>query len=114
MTGRFSLETSDSKIQLYADTDRKTLSADGEDLAFITVKLGNQNGVENLFASKKVTVSVKGAGTMQAFGNADPKVLDSYDYIAWQIYDGYVMAVIRSRRESGTVTVSFTSEGWNE
>lgn len=113
-TGRFSLETADSKVQLFAETDRKTLSADGEDLAFITVKLVDENGIENLFASKKVTVSVKGAGTLQAFGSADPKALGSYDDTTWQTYDGYVMAVIRAGREAGTVTVTFTAEGCKE
>lgn len=58
-----------------------------------------------------MTVSVKGAGTLQAFGGSDPKDLDNYDNIAWQIYGGYVMAVIRSGREAGTVTFSFTAEG---
>ena len=110
-TGRFSLETANSKVQLLAETDRKTLSADGEDLDFITVKLVDENGVENLFASKKVTVSVKGAGTLQAFGSADPKALGSYDDTTWQTYDGYVMAVIRAGREAGTVIVTFTAEG---
>ena len=113
-TGRFSLETANSKVQLLAETDRKTLSADGEDLAFITVKLVDENGVENLFASKKVTVSVKGAGTLQAFGSADPKALGSYDDTTWQTFDGYVMAVIRAGKEAGTVTVSFVAEGCKE
>ena len=113
-TGRFSLETADSKVQLFAETDRKTLSADGEDLAFITVKLVDENGIENLFASKNVTASVKGAGKLQAFGSADPKALESYDDTTWQTYDGYVMAVIRAGREAGTVTVTFTTEGCKE
>lgn len=113
-TGRFSLETADSKVQLFAEADRKTLSADGEDLAFITVKLVDENGVENLFVSEKVTVSVKGAGKLQAFGSADPKALESYDDTTWQTYDGYVMAVIRAGREAGTVTVTFTAEGCKE
>lgn len=113
-TGRFSLETADSKVQLFAETDRTTLSADGEDLAFIAVKLVDENGVENLFASKKVTVSVKGAGKLQAFGSADPQALESYDDSTWQTYDGYVMAVIRAGREAGTVTVTFTAEGCRE
>lgn len=113
-TGRVSLETADSKVQLFAETDRKTLSADGEDLAFITVKLVDENGIENLFASKNVTVSVKGAGKLQAFGSADPKALESYDDTTWQTYDGYVMAVIRAGREAGTVTVTFTAEGCKE
>ena len=78
------------------------------------MKLVDENGVENLFASKKVTVSVKGAGTLQAFGSADPKALGSYDDTTWQTFDGYVMAVIRAGKEAGTVTVSFVAEGCKE
>ena len=78
------------------------------------MKLVDENGIENLFASKNVTASVKGAGKLQAFGSADPKALESYDDTTWQTYDGYVMAVIRAGREAGTVTVTFTAEGCKE
>lgn len=113
-TGRYSLNTASEKIQLCAEADKKILYADGEDLSFITVKLVDENGTENLFASKKVAVSVEGAGRLEAFGSADPQSLSIYDDTEWDTYDGYVMAVIRSGMETGKIKVIFTSEGCKE
>lgn len=71
----------------------------------------DENGTENLFASKKVAVSVEGAGRLEAFGSADPQSLSSYDDTEWDTYDGYVMAVIRSGMETGKIKVVFASDG---
>ena len=109
--GRYSLSTASEKIQLCAEADKKVLCADGEDLSFITVKLVDENGTENLFVPKKVAVSVEGAGRLEAFGSADPQSLSSYDDTEWDTYDGYVMAVIRSGMETGKIKVVFASDG---
>ncbi len=112
--GRFSLCTAGDKIQLCAVADRTVLHADGEDLSFITIKLVDEKGTENLFASKKVTVSLEGSGKLEAFGSADPKSTASYDDAEWVTYDGYVMAVIRSGKEEGIIKAVITAEGCKE
>ena len=100
-TGRFSLTTAGEAIQLCMEADRTVLAADGEDLSFITIKLTDETGTENLSASKKVTVSVEGAGRLEGFGSADPSCLGSYDDMEWETYDGYVMGVVRAGEEDG-------------
>ncbi len=113
-TGRFSLVTAGEEIRLCAEADKTVLRADGEDLAFITVKLTDQDGVENLSASRKVTVSVNGAGSLAGFGSADPQSLRSYDDTEWETYDGYVMAVVRSGEQAGRIEVVVAAEGCQE
>lgn len=112
--GRFSLTTAGEKVQLCVQADRTVLCADGEDLSFITVKLTDENGVENLAASRKIAVSVEGAGRLEAFGSADPQSLTGYDETEWETYDGYVMAVVRAGTEEGKIKVVFTAEGHKE
>ena len=90
------------------------MAADGEDLSFITIKLVDDKGVENLSASKEVSVSVEGAGRLEGFGSAKPDSLGSYDDTKWETYDGYVMAVVRSGEEEGTIKVSVSAEGCEE
>lgn len=113
-TGRFSLTTAGEEVQLCVQADRTILCADGEDLSFITVKLTDENGVENLAASRKIAVSVEGAGRLEAFGSADPQSLTGYDETEWETYDGYVMAVVRAGTEEGKIKVVFTAEGHKE
>ena len=110
-SGRFMLKTACEKVELCAEADRYEIKADGEDLSFVTVRLTDENGVENLFASKNITVSVEGDGTLQGYGSADPAVTRSYDDTACETYDGYVMAVVRAGIRPGTIKVTFSAEG---
>ena len=110
-TGRDVLYTAKDEVQMQVDCEGEVLKADGEDLAFVTVKLTDDQGVENLFAEKEITVTVEGAGTLQGFGNADPRAIGSYDDPTWKTFDGYVMAVVRAGREAGTIKVRFDAEG---
>ena len=110
-TGRFVLKTADADVELQVTVEGETLRADGEDLAFVTVRLTDKEGVENLYAEKEITVTVEGAGTLQGFGSADPRAIGSYDSVTWKTYDGYVMAVIRAGMEAGEIRVKFAAEG---
>ena len=110
-TGRYTLKTAGDDVVLTVDCEGEKLKADGEDLAFVTVRLTDQDGIDNLFAEKEVTVSVEGAGTLQGFGSADPRAIGSYDDTTWKTFDGYVMAVVRAGREAGEIKVTFTAEG---
>ncbi len=110
-SGQFMLHTAYEEAELSVTCEGEILKADGEDLAFITVKLVDKCEVENLFAEKEITVSVEGAGTLQGFGNADPRAIGSYDNTTWKTYNGYVMAVVRAGTQPGEIKVKFEAEG---
>lgn len=105
-----SLVTAGEAVELCIETDCKELKADGADLAYLTVSLTDANGHKNLQEVKEVTVSVEGAGTLQGFGSADPATENEYDNPVWKTYDGYLLAVIRSGLEPGTITARFCAE----
>lgn len=113
-TGRCVLKTAAEAVELAAEADRTTLRSNAQDLAFITVKLVDADGTENLFAKKRVTVNVAGAGTLQGFGNADPQSVGSYDDVTWETYNGYLLAAIRSGNAPGQIRVTFSAEGCKE
>ena len=110
-TGREQLRTAGENIKMTVECEGMTLKADGEDLAFVTVRLTDDQGIDNLFAEKEITVTVEGAGSLQGFGNADPRAIGSYDHPTWKTFDGYVMAVVRAGEEPGKIIVRFDSEG---
>ncbi len=109
-TGRFSLRTAREDVVLSVECENQTLAADGEDLAFITAKLTDINGTDNLFAQRDIKVTVEGAGALQGFGSADPRSIGSYIDNVWKTFDGYVMAVIRAGTTPGTINVRFEAE----
>lgn len=114
ISGKCVLKTAADKVCLSVGSDKTMLKADGEDLAFITVKLTDENGTDNLWAVKDIHVEIEGAGVLQGFGSADPSNDNSYDDATWSTYDGYVMAVVRAGTEPGEITVRFTAEGCEE
>lgn len=110
-TGRHVLHTADNEVQMQVTCEGTVLHANGADAAFVTVKLTDSKGVENLYAEKKITATVEGAGTLQGFGSAAPRAIGSYDDTTWKTYDGYVMAVVRAGTEAGDIKVKFEAEG---
>jgi beta-galactosidase len=110
-TGRFVLETADEAVEVNVTVDKTTLAADGMDLAFIMVDLVDVQGRANILAQRQVTVTVEGSGTLQGFGSADPSCEGSYQDTNWVTYDGTVMAVVRSGKQPGLVTVTIAADG---
>ena len=110
-SGRYEVQTAGNQVILQAKADRDIISADGQDLAFITCRLTDEKGTPNLFAKKTVTVNVEGEGVLQGYGSADPQPLRNYDDTSWETYDGEVMAAIRSTKEKGEIKVRFSADG---
>lgn len=113
-TGTFAISTANKEVELSISTDKTALKADGEDLAFLTVKLVDRDGIENLWTGKKVHVTVEGAGRLEAFGNANPSSVGNYNTNTYDTYEGYVMAVVRAGITKGKMSVTFSAEGCKE
>ena len=110
-TGSIQLTTAHSKVQLAAVTDRTSLSADGEDVAYVTITLEDEQGNQNLYEQKKVTILVEGAGMLAGMGNADPQALEGYQENTWPTYDGYLLSAIRSGTTEGKIVVTIEADG---
>lgn len=110
-TGRCTLQTAEPEVQMQLTCENSQLNANGEDLAFVTVSLLDKNGVLNPYGSKKITVTVQGAGVLQGCGNADPRATIPYDSTEWVTFEGQFMAVVRAGSKPGKITVRFEAEG---
>lgn len=110
----FKLSTAEQEVRLNVEADKTTLNANGEDVAFITIKLEDAKGNVNLNVSKEINISVEGVGTLAAFGNADPQSIGSYQDVTWNTYDGYALAVIRAGSETGKIKVILQADGCEE
>lgn len=105
------LHTAGPVTGLRVTSDREAVFADGQSLAYLTVDLVDANGQWNRWEEKEVTVTVEGAAALQGFGSANPSGGGSYQDTVWKTWDGRVMAVIRSTRETGTIRVRFSAPG---
>lgn len=112
--GRFVLSTVGAPVKLGVTTDKKVLTADGRGAAFVTVDLLDDKGQPSRFETRKVTVTVEGAGVLAGFGSAHPQCEGSYQDKTWETFDGRVMAVVRATAEPGEIRVRIEAEGCGE
>lgn len=109
-TGRAELRSATEMVLLTAAVDRAAVRADEGDLAFIDISLRDEHGVVHTSGARAVTVSVNGAGVLQALGSADPRAEENYTGSSTRTFQGRALAVVRPA-EVGRIDVALSSEG---
>lgn len=94
----------------YADWERKALTADGDDMAFVTVSLADKDGNFCPTADDELTFEVTGAGTYQAACNGDATSLEPFTEPQMKLFAGQLVIVVRSTKTPGTMTLKVTDK----
>ncbi|RKR14350.1 beta-galactosidase [Maribacter vaceletii] len=98
-----------SKISL--SVDRTEINADGEDLAYVTVRIEDKNGNLCPNADNLVNFSVKGAGKLLAVDNGNQISLESFQANQRKAFSGMCLAILKSSKTSGKITLTAKSKG---
>jgi beta-galactosidase len=104
------LKTAGEAYAIRMTPDKKTLKADGEDLAFIILEIIDKNGNIVPEAAVPVDIEVSGAGTLLAAGSAnlqDTEATTSSHVTTWK---GRAMVVVRSTQQKGKINVTTKSK----
>ena len=105
-------ETAGPAAKIVAVADRSKISADGQDLAVITVTIVDAQGRPVPTADNKVTFAVSGPGSVLGVGNGDPSCHEPDKASDRSAFNGLCMAIVQSKRgEAGAVAVTVTSPG---
>lgn len=91
--------------------DKTNLEANSGELSFITIEFVDKDGNVVPVADNDITVSVSGAASLQALGNADIKDEDPYFDSTHKAWKGRAMAVVRSSGKKGSSVVKVSSPG---
>ena len=94
------VRTAGKPARLQLESDRTSLKADGNDLAYVTVSLVDKNGTLCPDAANQLTFSVKGAGTYKAACNGDATSLESFTQPTMRLFHGQLVVVLPSRQNS--------------
>lgn len=94
-TGRHALHSATGPIQLRATADRPVITANGGDLAYVTLTLTDPDGTLHTAADRPVRLDVTGAGVLLGFGSADPATEERFDATERRTYEGRALAVLR-------------------
>ena len=108
---------SESELKTATGTIRAAIrpeksSAITEELVFVNVDLVGDNGVTEVNADRRLTVSVDG-GSLLAFGSANPCTEDRFDTGSCTSYFGRTLAVVRAV-QPGQMVVRVSGEGFAE
>jgi beta-galactosidase len=111
--GRWSLRTAGAPTQAKVSVDRAKVTANGEDLAYVTVELVDANGTPVYAQSgdRNVRVKVSGAGALAGFGNGNPQDASSLQSGNRKTFHGRAVAVVRSGTTAGPIIVDIEGEG---
>jgi beta-galactosidase len=106
------VSTAGQPARLELQADRPTISADGIDLSFVTVRVVDENGTLCPLANPELTFKVEGAGELEALGSGNPISLESFQSDKRKAFNGLALAIIRSRRNhSGAIVLNVMAEG---
>ncbi|MCX7008767.1 MAG: DUF4982 domain-containing protein, partial [Kiritimatiellaeota bacterium] len=92
-------------------SERPTLSADGQDVSFVSAEITDANGVLVPDAKHNIVFSVTGAGTNAGVQNSDPTSDEPFQSDHRSAYEGRALLVVRSKRQPGAVCVQATTDG---
>jgi beta-galactosidase len=107
-----SVKTTGEPAVLNATTDRSTIHADGNDLAFITVKISDKEELTVPQADNPVSFSIKGPGKIVATDNGDPTDMNEFHSTERKAFSGLALVIIQSEAgTTGTITVTAESPG---
>lgn len=105
------LKTAGNPVRLKLTADRTILSADGQDLAFVTVEAADEKGQLQVNSDKKVHFAASGAGTIAAVGNGNGNPLDSYSADSYSLFNGRALVILRTNRKPGQIKLTANSNG---
>ena len=103
------LWTKGEPARLRLTPDRRVITADGQDLSFITVEVVDKNGYVCPDAAIPCEATVKGQGQFLAFASADLKDREAYTSPRVTTWKGRALLVVRSTGKKGRAQVSVKS-----
>jgi beta-galactosidase len=105
------LKTAGGVSAIKLSPDRSEISADGQDLSYITVELTDAAGLRNPKADNLVNFSVEGEGSIVGVGNANPVSIESNQLPQRKAWRGRCLVIIKSTGKPGTISLSASVEG---
>ncbi|MCK2022682.1 DUF4982 domain-containing protein [Microbacterium sp. kSW2-24] len=108
--GRSSLSSATGGLRLEVVADRQELVNGTGDLAFIEIRLVDDEGTVRNVDDRRVAVEVSGAGQLQGMGSGNPVTTDSFSAGDYTTFDGRALAVVRPTGR-GDVTLRVTADG---
>ena len=84
-------------------SNRNELTADGKDLAYVTVKVVDKDGNLCPTDNRQINFSAKGTGKYRAAANGDPTNLEQFHLPKMHAFNGMLTAIIQAGETAGEI-----------
>ena len=106
------IRTAGAPARLRLLPDRAKISADGQDLSYITVRVEDKDGNLCPLAANLVQFKVDGAGKIEATDNGNAASVEPFQSDKHTAFNGLALLIVRGRAgQPGRIQVTATSEG---
>jgi len=105
------LKTASEVSQIKLSADRNLISADGQDLSYITVELLDDSGSINPKAENIINFEIEGSGKIVAVGNANPMSIESSQGNLRKAWRGRCLVIVKSDKQAGRIILKASAEG---
>ena len=110
-TERKTIRTAGKPYRIELVPSRDSLTADGKDLLYVTVRIVDRNGNLCPLDTRKVRFEVSGAGQFRAVANGDPTCLESFQSPEMSAFSGMLTVIVQSDRTPGPITLTAKAKG---
>ena len=93
--------------------DRDNISADGQDLSFVTVKVLDKDSTMVPYADNLVNFKISGPGKIVGVDNGSETSHEPFKANYRKAFNGLCLVVIQSENKSGKIMLEANSEGLN-
>jgi beta-galactosidase len=105
------VRTAGKPYQIVLEADRKTITADGEDISFVTVSVVDKNGIPCPTANNQLKFKVSGAGTYRAACNGDATSLEMFHKDTMKLFSGKLVVLVKSNTIAGDIKLEVNGAG---
>jgi len=105
------VETTGEPVAIMLAPDRTNLTADGGDVALVTVRIVDSQGRIVPVANNEITFDVTGAGHLIGLGNGDPSCHEPDKGKQRRAFNGLCLAIVQSSRTQGNIAIQARSPG---
>ncbi len=92
------------------EADRKTITANGEDLCYVTATIVDKQGNPCPVASNRLNFSVKGNGTYRAACNGDATSLEVFHQPTMKAFNGKLVVLVQSTTQKGKIELTVSGD----
>jgi len=106
-----SIQTAGNPYQIVMRTAHSALNAAENELGFVEITVVDANGVPVQTAENAISLSVQGVGKLEATDNGNPVGLTSFSASSKQLFNGKLLAILKTAGGKGQITLEAISTG---